>query len=63
MAKVIGKSPEYVKQITCRNCASIIEYTLSECKQKAVKDYTGTSDIETYLKCPSCNERIYVSNY
>lgn len=58
MARVIGKDKAKVHRVTCDDCASIIEYTLSETKTHVHHDYGGGSDTYRTLKCPSCKETI-----
>ena len=55
MAKVIGFDPKLMKQCTCRNCAAIIEYSLTEVKKHAniyKKPYplSDGSSIKEHLK-------------
>lgn len=61
MATVIGIDPSAVKRVTCRNCASVIEYTPSDTREVKETDYTGGSDTVTRLKCPKCNYSINLS--
>ena len=60
MIKVVGKSPEHVKQKTCWNCASMLEYTASDTFKKSSTDYTGCTDVTTMIICPSCTATIAV---
>lgn len=56
MPKIVGKSDEYVKRVTCWNCSSIVEYTKSECEyHKHSFDYTGSYEVAYGIKCPCCN--------
>ena len=63
VAKVVGKAPEHVKRVTCRNCASIIEYTLADTEVRTTPDYTGDCESYRSLICPACQSRISVSLY
>jgi hypothetical protein len=63
MATILGKEPREVRRCTCRNCASIIEYTLSETTTRWVSDYSGDREQIRELQCPGCSSRIQVSFY
>lgn len=59
MVKVVGRDETVVKRVTCRSCASILEYTKSEVKKFTSYDYGGGSDINYYIDCPSCEQKAY----
>jgi RNase P subunit RPR2 len=63
MATIVGKEPREVRRCTCRNCASIIEYTLSETSTRMVSDYGGDRELIRELKCPGCGDMINVGLY
>lgn len=63
MVKVVGRDESVVKKVTCRKCASVLEYTLSEVQQYTSYDYGGGSDIVKYIKCPSCGHDVSVRGY
>lgn len=63
MATIVGKEPREVRRCTCRNCASIIEYTQSETTTRWVSDYGGDREQIRELICPGCHNRIQVSFY
>ena len=63
MAKVVGKSKKMVKKVTCRNCASIIEYTQREVQSRTYSDYGGGTDSFSYITCPECKEDVEVRGY
>lgn len=55
MLKIVGKSDEFVKRITCEKCSSVIEYTKSECEyHKHSYDYTGSYEVTYGIVCPCC---------
>ena len=55
MAKVVGRDESVVKRITCRSCASVIEYSLTELRDVKVNmDYLGDYYIVKALNCPNC---------
>jgi RNase P subunit RPR2 len=58
MAKVVGRDETAVRRATCRSCASIIEYTLSEVKNFTSYDYGGGSDIVYHITCPNCGHQM-----
>lgn len=49
MPKVVGKDPKHIFKVTCTNCASILEFTLSE----VCTDRDGW-----YFDCPECTNKI-----
>ena len=63
MAIIVGKDQSMVRRCTCDNCASIIEYTLSETTTRMVSDYIGDLEQIRELACPGCGERITVKFY
>ena len=64
MPKVVGKDDKYVKRITCRNCASIIEYTESEVRNLwSGTDYSGGSDGADGFECPQCGKEIHTKRW
>lgn len=60
MTRVIGKDVREVHQVTCRNCASIVEYTKDELERRVHIDYTGGKDYHHGLECPQCSNFITV---
>lgn len=63
MVAVVGKDPGAVKRVTCHECASILEYTLSEVQKEFSTDYTGSRDEYRYVKCPACFNEVRVKGY
>lgn len=61
MIKVIGKDPSSVKMATCKNCASILEYTEGDTEKiKHSFDYTGDYEISKGIRCPACGQPVLV---
>jgi RNase P subunit RPR2 len=60
MPTIVGKDPEKVRRCTCNNCASILEYTLSETRTRVVFDYSGDSETIRELTCSGCGHVIQV---
>jgi RNase P subunit RPR2 len=60
MVTVKGKDISIVKQVTCRNCASILEYLPKDVKTFSKRDYTGCSDTFHQITCPECEDKINV---
>lgn len=56
MAKVVGRDESVVKRATCKNCASIIEYTPNEVTSYFASDYGGGRDEYFKLNCPNCGQ-------
>ena len=61
--EIIGVDESKKKKTTCRNCASILSYTLDDTKKITVSDYSGSSDTYRKLKCPKCGEVLNVPLY
>lgn len=56
---VIGKDPTAVKQVTCSNCGSILQYTPDDTR---IARYVlcGHTESERVIDCPSCNNTVIV---
>lgn len=60
MVKVVGRDETAVKRVTCRGCASILEYTPSETFEETHYDYGGGSDTYSKITCSKCNKKVTV---
>lgn len=56
MVQIVGKDNSAVKRCTCKNCASILEYTESE----VYKIELNQDKFDVFLICPGCNKRVVV---
>lgn len=63
MATVIGIDDKYVHTVSCKNCASIVQYTKSEVKRVDGKDYSGGADGNEHIRCPNCNHQIILRSW
>lgn len=63
MARIIGKDEKEMRRVTCRNCASIVEYTMRETVTRWVGDYSGDREQIRELGCPGCGNKIQVKFY
>ena len=63
MAKVVGRDESVVKRVTCRNCASILEYTKNEVRSYHGTDYSGGSDGQEWVDCPNCGGRAVIRSW
>jgi hypothetical protein len=64
MVKVVGRDESKVKRITCKNCASILEYTKSEVVNLwAGTDYGGGPDGANGFKCPNCGSNVILERW
>ena len=63
MVKVVGKDETAVQRITCRNCASILEYTPSETERYDGKDYSGGSAGKIWIDCPNCGHEVVIKSW
>lgn len=60
MVQIVGKAKEAVKRVTCRNCASILEYTMSETRKHTYRDISGCGELDYLITCPGCGKEIKV---
>ena len=63
MVMVVGKDPAAVKRVTCRGCASILEYTTSEVQEYHGTDYSGGSDGMEWVVCPNCGGKAVIRSW
>lgn len=57
MVQVIKRG---VKQITCKQCLSVLEYHEGEVQEQYRKDYDGGGDTYRWIVCPECKSEVYV---
>lgn len=62
MARIVGKDEKEMRRVTCRACASIVEYTMSETTTRWVNDGGDREQIRE-LGCPGCSNKILVKFY
>lgn len=63
MVKVIGRDKSEVKRITCRSCASILEYTSNEVQTYNWIDYSGGRNVSEWVHCPNCGAQVLIRNW
>lgn len=63
MVKVVGRDETAVKRITCRNCASVLEYVQAEVKTYRGTDYSGGSDGMDWVDCPNCGKKAIIRSW
>lgn len=63
MVKVVGRDESAVKRVTCRGCASVLEYKQSEVQRRDGHDYTGGADGEEYVTCPDCGGKAIIRSW
>jgi len=63
MVKIVGKDESFVKRVTCRSCASILEYTLNEVREYHGTDYTGGADGQEWVDCPNCGRKAIIRSW
>lgn len=49
-----------VKEVICSNCGSTLQYVPNDVKSRMHSDYTGCTEIVTYIECPVCSKEIIV---
>lgn len=58
--RIVGIDESAVKRVTCKHCASIIEYTPSEIKRiEYGYDYLGDCEMGYGFKCPKCDNNVF----
>lgn len=63
MVKVVGRDESAVKRVTCRSCASVLEYNLNEVKRESGTDYGGGPDGREWVDCPHCSRRAIIRSW
>lgn len=63
MVQVVGKDQSAVKRVTCKQCASILEYTPSEVKKQEGRDISGGPDGREWINCPSCDHKVILRSW
>jgi RNase P subunit RPR2 len=60
MVDIVGYDESVKKRVTCRKCSAILQYVPKEVKSHKSYDYGGGCDINYYVTCPACSEKVYV---
>ena len=63
MVKVLGKDESLFKRVSCRECASILEYTEHEVKSYSGTDYSGGPDGMEWVDCPNCGKKAIIRSW
>lgn len=63
MVRIIGVVESAVKQATCNNCASLLEYTQSEVQVYRGTDYSGGADGREWIDCPKCGKMVVLKSW
>lgn len=63
MVKIVGKDDSAVKHVTCKHCASKLEYTQSEVKEYHGRDYSGGADGKEWIDCPNCSSKVILRSW
>jgi hypothetical protein len=64
MATVVGVDETAKKRVTCRECASVVEYTPGEVHNLwSGTDIGGGPDGADGFKCPKCNTNIIIRRW
>ena len=63
--KVIKSEPHksVVKEIICRSCGVILEYTPNDVQEYHGKDYSGGPDGQEWIDCPNCNKKVIIRSW
>lgn len=62
MINVVGKDNSLIKRVTCKNCASILEYLPVDLKERTGSDYSGGRYTIKYITCPECSKELIISS-
>lgn len=63
MVTIVRKVLDAVKRVVCRNCSTELEYTQSEVQRRDGKDWTGGSDGDESIVCPSCGKKVILRSW
>lgn len=63
--KVVNPEPDpkVVRNATCLQCGSRLEYLPIDVQQKNHRDYSGVSDTHYWIDCPTCHNQVTVNPY
>lgn len=58
--KILNSEPDksITKRVICYKCGCLLEYTPNDVRKEMNTDYTGCTDIERVIDCPSCSAMI-----
>lgn len=62
MVKIVGRDESLVKRVTCKGCACILEYNLSEVTRIQDYEYGGIINVTELLECPNCHHKVIISS-
>jgi predicted nucleic-acid-binding Zn-ribbon protein len=62
MVTVVGKDINMYLKVSCRNCASELQYTRSEVQTQMQTDYGGGKELHKYITCPTCGNKVRVKD-
>lgn len=63
MVTVVGKDISAVKRVTCRGCASVLEYIASEVQRREGRDISGCADGKEWIACPTCGSEVTIRSW
>ncbi len=65
MVRVVNPQPHHsvVKQCVCGQCGAQLEYVPNEIQEYKTSDYGGGTDINYYIGCPQCGNKVHVKRY
>jgi hypothetical protein len=58
MVKIVGQDMSMYLEVTCRNCASVLQYTRSEVQSQMQTDYGGGKELYKFITCPQCGQKV-----
>jgi RNase P subunit RPR2 len=61
VVEVVGVDEKMLKRSTCKNCASILQYTLNDTVTYTAKDTNGNNEGYRYVTCPKCGTKIHIA--
>ncbi len=63
MIKILGQDSSINKEITCKNCATRLQYNPVDERHDYSTDYTGCKDTYSYLTCLCCGQKVITRNW
>lgn len=58
MPEIIGRDEDKAKQVTCKNCGSILRYWPREVQEKRLYSFGEYDGTYYWIVCPECNEGV-----
>jgi hypothetical protein len=63
--RIIDETPDpaHVRRISCKSCATRLEYVLADVQRRSGTDYSGGPEGAEYIVCPKCNKDVILRSW